>query len=67
MTCEEYKAALAAIGFSRREWARLICAVPRAVQNRADGTSRVSGVEALMLRLLLARPELVQLLKDWRK
>lgn len=66
MTNEEYKTALAELGFSRREWAALIGSVPRAVQNRADGTSRVSGLEELMLRLLLIRPELVPVIEELR-
>lgn len=64
MTNEEYKMALVRLGFSRREWAALIDAVPRAVQNRADGTSKVSGLEELLLKLLMARPELIHLIKE---
>jgi DNA-binding transcriptional regulator YiaG len=63
MTNEEYKAALATLSLSRRRWAALIEAAPRAVQNRADGTSGVSGAEEKLLKLLLSRQELIQVLE----
>lgn len=63
MESEDYKAALAALGYSRREWAKIVENVPRAVQNRADGTNAVPGAEALLLRLLMLRPELKELVR----
>jgi len=64
MTNEEYKSILAQLSLSRRKWAKMIDATPRAVQNRADGTSGVSGMEAKFLRLLAMRPELVKIVED---
>jgi hypothetical protein len=58
MDQEEYRAALEALGYSRRAWGHLTDTAFRAVQKRAAEGTAIPGAEAALLELLLARPEL---------
>ncbi|MFM7066649.1 MAG: helix-turn-helix domain-containing protein [Gammaproteobacteria bacterium] len=54
----EYRDAIAALGYSQQAFARLVGASPRTGQKWALGETRVPGSVALIIRLLMARPEL---------
>ncbi len=58
MTADEYRLALADLGFSQHAFAKLVGANPRTGQKWALGEARIPGCVALLLRLLIARPEL---------
>jgi transcriptional regulator with XRE-family HTH domain len=64
MTDVEYRAALETIGISQQGFARLVGASPRTGQKWALGEARVPGSVALLLKLLLARPELMTVLSE---
>ena len=59
MTADEYRVALASLGLSQESLAIAVGASPRTGQKWALGETRVPGAVAVILRLLLARPELV--------
>lgn len=59
MSAGEYLSAIAALGFSQQGFAKLVGASPRTGQKWGLGETRVPGSVAVLLRLLLARPELV--------
>lgn len=58
MGAPEYRDAIAALGYSQQAFATLVGASPRTGQKWALGESRVPGSVALLIRLLMARPEL---------
>lgn len=62
MSAEDYRAALDRLGFSQQGFAKAVGASPRTGQKWALGETRLPGTAALLLRLLLARPELVGLI-----
>jgi DNA-binding transcriptional regulator YiaG len=62
MSADEYRSALDTLGFSQQRLATAVGASPRTGQKWALGETRVPGAVALLLRLLLARPELVALI-----
>jgi DNA-binding transcriptional regulator YiaG len=59
MTAAEYRKALQALGFSQVGFAERLGYAGRSGQKWALGEARVPGAVAVLLRLLLARPELV--------
>ena len=58
MNQDEYAAALEALGYTRRGWARVTDQAFRNVQKKAAEGAKIGGPEAALLELLLARPEL---------
>lgn len=58
MNAAEYRDAIAALGYSQQAFAKLVGASPRTGQKWALGETRLPGSVALLLRLLIARPEL---------
>jgi hypothetical protein len=58
MTQDEYRKALATLGYSRRDWGHLTDTSFRTVQARAAEGHTIPGAEGALLELLLARPEL---------
>ena len=64
MSADEFRAAIAALGISQQGFAKLVGASPRTGQKWGLGEARVPGSVAVLLRLLLARPELMAVLAD---
>lgn len=64
MSADEYLAALDTLGFSQQGFAKAVGASPRTGQKWGLGESRIPGPVAVLLRLLMARPELVALLRQ---
>ncbi len=64
MTAAEFRQAIKAVGFSQHGFAELVGASPRTGQKWALGETRVPGCVVVLLRLLLARPELVQVVTE---
>ncbi len=62
MTAGEFNLALAALGFSQVEFAKLIGVHDRTVRKWALNQSRVPGPVIVLLNLLRERPELVQVI-----
>lgn len=58
MDQREFREALDALGMSQVDFSRLIAADARTVRRYALGETPVPGAVALLLRMLLARPEL---------
>jgi hypothetical protein len=58
MSAEEYRKALAALDWTQQGFARAVGADPRTGQKWALGETRIPGPVVILLRLLLARPEL---------
>lgn len=63
MVADEYRSALEKLDFSQEQFARMVGASPRTGQKWALGETRIPGSAALLLRILLARPELVMLIE----
>lgn len=63
MSEKEYREALDVLGMSQSGFARIVGASPRTGQKWGLGESRVPGPVIVLLRLLLARPELVTVIK----
>lgn len=64
MSQSEYRAALDRLGFTQHGFARLAGVIPRTAEKWALGETRVPGSVALILRLLLARPELLSVVAE---
>jgi DNA-binding transcriptional regulator YiaG len=64
MTKEEFKRGIDRIGYSQEGFARLVGASPRTGQKWALGETRIPGAVAILLRLMLARPEIKPVIED---
>lgn len=64
MAAAEYRAALDMLGYSQEGWAEQVGASPRTGQKWALGEARVPGSVAILLRLLISRPELRAVLAE---
>lgn len=64
MKPDELRDALEGFGFAQQRFAEALGYSARAGQRWATGESRVPGSVAVILRLLLARPELVTVLAE---
>ena len=62
MTADEFRAALDSLGFTQEGFAARVGASGRTGRKWALGETRVPGSVAVLLRLLVARPELVPVL-----
>jgi hypothetical protein len=62
MTAAEYRSAIETLGFTQEGLAIAVGASPRTGQKWALGETRIPGPLALLLRLLLAKPELVSII-----
>jgi hypothetical protein len=58
MPAEEYRQALAALGYTQQGFARILGYSPRTGQKWALGETRLPGCAVILLRLLISRPEL---------
>jgi len=58
MDAREFRGALARLGYSQAGFAGMVGASPRTGQKWALGEARIPGSVVLLLRLMLARPEL---------
>ena len=62
MAADEYRQAIEKLEFSQQSFAKAVGASPRTGQKWALGETRIPGSVAMLLRLLLARPELVSVM-----
>jgi len=60
---DAYRAALEKFGFTQEGFARSLGYSERAGQRWASGEARVPGAVAVIVKLMLARPEMVQVLE----
>ncbi len=61
MTPPQFREAIEALGLTQEKAAMLVGASPRTARKWVLGEARVPGSVAVLLRLLLARPELLPL------
>ncbi|MDX2308065.1 MAG: hypothetical protein NW216_07500 [Hyphomicrobium sp.] len=64
MTADEFRAALARFGYAQEGFSRALGYSGRAGQRWASGEAAVPGAVAVVLRLLIARPEQALVLAD---
>lgn len=65
MTRDEYRAGLDSLGVTQEDFGRMVGATPRSGQRWALGESRIPGAVAILLRLMVARPELKPVIEDF--
>jgi DNA-binding transcriptional regulator YiaG len=64
MGADEYRVALATLELSQHGLARMVGVSPRTGHKWGLGEARIPGCVALLLRLLLARPELMAVIEN---
>jgi DNA-binding transcriptional regulator YiaG len=64
MTHTEFKAALADLGYSQEGFAVLVGYSKRTGQKWALNETRIPGAVAILMRLMLARPEIKPVIED---
>lgn len=63
MDAAEFRDGLDALGLTQGRFARIVGAAPRTGQKWALGEARIPGSVAILIRLLIARPELLSVVE----